>query len=246
MPEPKPDHVRVSGPLVVFADGFHVELVEQGYTPCAAQFQLQLLAHLSRWMHAQGIGVGELSPVIVERFLVERRGQRYASRISLKGLRALLGYLDGLGMLPVAEESARAPIDELLDQFCAFLREERGLVAGSVELYERIARRFLVGRSEPLGDALARLTGVEINAFVLGEVRRVRPRTAETVVCALRALLRFLHVQGWIARPLVSVVPSVPQRRENLPRGLPVGQVALLLASCDRLTPLDRGITRSC
>ena len=52
-----------------------------------------------------------------------------------------------------------------------------------------------------------------------------------------RALLRFLHVQGWIARPLASVVPSVPQRRENLPRGLPAGQVELLLASCDRSTP---------
>ncbi len=237
MAEPMLDRVRVSGPLAGFADGFRGQLGEQGYKPYAMQFQLQLLAHLSRWMQAQGVDVGELSPVIVERFLAERRGQRYASRISLKGLRPLLGYLDGIGMLPVAEGPARAAIDELLDQFCGFLREERGLVAGSIALYERIARRFLVERSEPLADALARLTGAEINAFVLGEARRVRPRTAETVVCALRALLRFLHVQGWIARPLVSVVPSVPQRRENLPRGLPAGQVGLLLSSCDRATP---------
>lgn len=237
MPEPKPDHVRVSGPLAVFADGFHVVLVEQGYTSCGAQFQLQLLAHLSRWMDVESVDVGELSLVIVERFLAERRGLRYASRISMKGLRPLLRYLDELGALPPAGESARASIDELLDQFCRFLREERGLVAGSIALYERIARRFLHGRSEPLADDLARLTGAEINAFILGEARRVRPRTAETVVCALRALLRFLHVQGWIARPLVSAVPSVPQRRENLPRGLPAGQVALMLASCDRSTP---------
>ncbi len=208
MTNPMPDRVRVSGPLALFADGFRGQLGEQGYTPCAVQFQLQLLAHLSCWMQDQGVDVGELSPVIVERFLTERRAQRYASRISVKGLRPLLGYLDGLGMLPVAEESARAPIDELLDQFRRFLREERGLVAGSIALYERIARRFLVERSEPLADDLARLTGAEINAFVLGESRRVRLRTAETVVCALRGLLRFLHVQGWIARPLASVVPS--------------------------------------
>jgi site-specific recombinase XerD len=235
MTVPMPDRVRVSGPLALFADGFHVELGAQGYAPYGVQFQLQLLAHLSRWMQAQGIDVGELSPVIVERFLAERRGQ-YASGISLKGLRPLLGYLDGLGLLPVAEESARAPIDELLDRFCGFLREERGLVAGSIALYERIARRFLAQYPEPLADALAQLTGAEINAFVLGEVARVRPRTVETVVCALRALLRFLHVQGWIARPLASVVPSVPQRRENLPRGLPAGQAELLLSSCDRAT----------
>lgn len=235
MTVPMPDRVRVSGPLALFADGFHVELGAQGYAPYGVQFQLQLLAHLSRWMQAQGVDVGELSPVIVERFLAERRGQ-YASGISLKGLRPLLGYLDGLGLLPVAEESARAPIDELLDRFCGFLREERGLVAGSIALYERIARRFLAQYPEPLADALAQLTGAEINAFVLGEVARVRPRTVETVVCALRALLRFLHVQGWIARPLASVVPSVPQRRENLPRGLPAGQAELLLSSCDRAT----------
>ena len=53
MAEPMPDRVRVSGPLALFADGFRGQLGEQGYTPCAAQFQLQLLAHLSRWMQAQ-------------------------------------------------------------------------------------------------------------------------------------------------------------------------------------------------
>ncbi|MGB0094239.1 MAG: hypothetical protein WBP81_17130 [Solirubrobacteraceae bacterium] len=31
MAKPAPDRVRVSGPLAVFADGFFVELVEQGY-----------------------------------------------------------------------------------------------------------------------------------------------------------------------------------------------------------------------
>ena len=87
-----------------------------------------------------------------------------------------------------------------------------------------------------MADDLARLSGAEVNAFVLREAVRVRPRTAETVVCALRALLRFLHVQGWIATPLATGVPSVPQRRENLPRGLPAGQVTLLLESCDRST----------
>ena len=204
MTEPKLDRVGVSGPLAVFAEGFRAQLVELGYTPCAVQLQLQLLAHFSRWMQAGRVGVGELSRVAVQRFLVERRGQGYASRISLKGLRPLLGYLDGLGTLPAGGDAVSTPIDRLLEEFCRFLREERGLVAGSVALYARIARRFLLERSEPLADDLARLSAAEVNAFVLGEVRRVRPRTAETVVCALRALLRFLHVQGWIARPLVS------------------------------------------
>ena len=63
----------------------------------------------------------------------------------------------------------------------------------------------------------------EVNAFVLRESRR-SPRSAGRVVCALRALLRFLHVQGLIAEPLAAAVPSVARRREDLPRGLPAGR----------------------
>ena len=75
MTEPRPDRVRVSGPLAVFADGFHVQLVEQGYRPGSVLFHLQLLAHLSRWMQAAGVDVVGLSPGVVEQFLVERRDQ---------------------------------------------------------------------------------------------------------------------------------------------------------------------------
>ena len=32
MTEPRPDRVRVSGPLGAFADGFRADLVEQGYS----------------------------------------------------------------------------------------------------------------------------------------------------------------------------------------------------------------------
>ena len=81
-------------------------------------------------------------------------------------------------MLPVAEKSARSPIDELLDQFCGFLREERGLVPGSIALYERIARRFLVERSEPLADDLARLTAPNTAPYIVTTWNRSSRRRA--------------------------------------------------------------------
>jgi integrase/recombinase XerD len=59
-------------------------------------------------------------------------------------------------------------------------------------------------------------------------------------VCSLRSLLRFLHVQGVIAKPLALVVPSVARRREDLPRRLPAREVELLLDSCDRSTAIGR------
>jgi integrase/recombinase XerD len=239
MAEPAPDRVRVSGPLASFADGFRVYLVGQGYSLWSAQFQLLLVAHLSRWMEAEGLDVAQLTPPTVERFFAERRSQGYVTRLSPKGIRPLLGYLDGLGVLPAGED-VRTPVDRLLDEFRRYLLEERALADGSVRLYERVARVFLEERSDPIDADLARLSGVEVNAFVLRESRRRGRASALTMVCALRALLRFLHVRGLIAMSLATAVPSIPRRREDLPRGLAGGHVRSLLDSCDRATSVGR------
>ena len=177
----------------------------------------------------------QLIPPVVERFLAERRSQGYVTRLSPKGIRPLVGYLDGLGVLPPVED-VRMPVDLLLDEFRRYLLEERALAAGSVRLYEPAARVFLEERPEPLDTDLARLSGVEVNAFVLRESRRRGQASALTMVCALRALLRFLHVRGLIAMSLATAVPSIPRRREDLPRGLAARQVQSLLDSCDRAT----------
>jgi integrase/recombinase XerD len=239
MADPAPDRVRVSGPLASFADGFRVHLVGQGYSLWSAQFQLLLVAHLSRSMDAEGLDVAQLTPSVVESFLAERRSQGYVTRLSPRGIRPLLGYLDGLGVLPAGEDAC-SPVDRLVDEFRRYLLEERALAAGSVGLYEPVARVFLEERSEPIDADLARLSGVEVNAFVLRESRRRGRASALTMVCALRSLLRFLHVRGLIAMSLATAVPSIPRRREDLPRGLAAGQVRSLLESCDRATSVGR------
>jgi site-specific recombinase XerC len=182
--------VRVSGPLTPFVDGFCAHLLERGYSLWSAQFHLQFVAHVSRWLEAEGLEVSGLTPQAVDRFLAERRRQGYAARLSSNAVRPLLCYLDALGVLP-AEELARTPVERLVDAFCRYLLEERGLVPGSVRLYARVARRFLEERSEPLDGALARLSAAEINGFVLRESRRVGQRAAETVVWSLRSRCGF-------------------------------------------------------
>jgi len=234
-----PDRVRVTGPLARFAEGFRVDLLERGYSLWGAQEQLYLLAHFSRWLDVEGVQLAALTPAMVDEYFVWRRGQGYLSGLSRKSLQRVFGYLDGLGVLP-REDAVPSPVERLVGEFRGYLLVERGMAAGSVRLYERIARRFLEERSEPLGDDLARLSGAEINVFVLREARRRSYWSALTVVSALRALLRFLHVQGLIAEPLAAAVPSVARRREDLPRGLARDQVQRLLDSCDRSTPVGR------
>jgi integrase/recombinase XerD len=163
-------------------------------------------------------------------------GAGYGRSLSPPSLRGVVGYLDRLGVL-ARDEDPVSPVDELLDAFGRYLLQERGLAAGTVRVYARIARRFLAECSEPLANELARLSGAAVSTFVLRESRRA-PRSAGSVVCGLRALLRFLLVQGLIAEPLAAAVPAVARRREDLPRGLPAGQVRRLLESCDRSTPV--------
>ena len=172
-------------------------------------------------MEAEGLDLVALtSPVMLRRHVVWRREQGYGRSLSPLSLRGVVGYLDGLGVL-ARDEGPVSPVDELLDAFGRYLLQERGLAAATVRSYEGVARRFLAERSEPLADDLARLSGAAVNTFVLRESRRA-PRSAGSVVCGLRALLRFLHVQGLIAEPLAAAVPAVARRREDLPRGLRV------------------------
>jgi integrase/recombinase XerD len=58
-----PSRVRVSGPLVGHAGGFRADLEAQGYRRNAVANQLQLFAHVSRWLESKGLGPQHLTRV---------------------------------------------------------------------------------------------------------------------------------------------------------------------------------------
>jgi integrase/recombinase XerD len=72
-----PSRVRVTGPLTPYAHGFAAELSRQGYRPNAAASQLQLMAHLSRWLSGRGLGAEQLTSAVTEAILAARRSQGY-------------------------------------------------------------------------------------------------------------------------------------------------------------------------
>ena len=231
--------VLVEGPLGPFVDGFVGYLVEQGHSRGSVQGHVRRIRQMSCWMTVEGVEVAQLTPATVERFLAQRRREGQAVMISPRGSRPLLNYLEGLGVLP-PEDRVPSSAELLLEDFRAYLLGERGLQANTAVNYENAARVFLAERSEPLRDALAGLTAAEITAFVLDRSRRGSVTTASNVICALRALLAFLHVRGETPRSLVWAVPSVARRARLLPRGLDAAQVALLVESCPRDSAVGR------
>ena len=104
--------------------------------------QLYLLAHVSRWMESEGLGVAALTLGNLPRYFVWRRQQGSLSSLSPLSLRRLLGYLDGLGVLPLAD-AVISPVDRLLGEFQNYLVRERGMMANSAAKYDPTARLFL-------------------------------------------------------------------------------------------------------
>jgi hypothetical protein len=117
----------VSGPLEVFVAGFAAELVRLGYRRTPITFQLQLMARASRWLEREGIGAGELTGEVVERFVAERRAAGCTNYVTARALVPLVGYLRGLGVAPAASPRlVVGAVEVLLTDYRAYLAIERG------------------------------------------------------------------------------------------------------------------------
>jgi integrase/recombinase XerD len=230
--------VRVRGPLAEHAAGFAGFLAEAGYTPLSAANQVRVLAHLSRWMVGRGVSPEGLTGERLGEFLAARRDAGYTCWLSERGLAPLAAFLRGVGVVPAAERAAPAgAADVLLGRYRAYLEAERGLAAGTVRYCTDEARVFLAGRE----GRLAGLDAAEVSGFVAAQCRRRSTGSAKILVTALRSLLRFLVVEGVVAPGLQDAVPAVAGwRGGGLPKALPDGQIAALLAACDQETATGR------
>jgi integrase/recombinase XerD len=238
----KPSRVRVTGPLERYAGGFREELARQGYTSHSASNQLQLMAHASRWLAICGLGVGEMSPARVEEFLAARRAAGYTLWLSAKAMTPVLAYLRGLGVVPTPSPLGPVtPAEWLMQQYRAYLVQERGLAVGTVCSYLHVARLFFAARSRDGAVDLEHLNAVEVTQFMLAECTTRKVGSAKYVVCGLRALLRFLYVAGHVEDQLEAAVPKVAGwRLASLPTAFGRPEVVRLLASCDRRSTFGR------
>jgi integrase/recombinase XerD len=239
-----PLRVHVPGPLNPFAVRFVEWLAAHGYTPLSAAFQVSLMAHWSRWLTSHGRDLRRLSMMDVDRFLTARRRAGYAQYVSAKAMAPILASLAEHGVV-VAPRPATplGPVDAALARYHQFLVQERGLGHATARGYVDAVRAFVRERTTPDGRALhwASLDAADVTRFVVRHTPEQSRGTAKLTVTALRSLLGFLHVDGLIARPLTTAVPSVAGwRLARLPKALHPTQVQALLASCDRRTRSGR------
>jgi site-specific recombinase XerD len=241
MADRNPLRIKVVGPLAPFAAGVCAELARRGYTPRSAGEQVYLMAQLSGWLADAGLDAGALTSQVAGEFLGVRRAVGHRRRVSARALEVLLGVMRELGAVPrPVARACTTPVAALMDRYRAFLVCERGLAEHTVTRYVRIAVMFLEQFPVPAAD-LSLLTTGHVTAFVIHECEFRRAGSAKAMMAGLRSFLRFVHVQGLAPGPLAPAVPAVAGwKLSALPRTLAVGQVAMLLDSCDRRTPLGR------
>jgi integrase/recombinase XerD len=234
---------RGEGPLVPFVDGYRQELLRRGHTPGAVKHHLVLMGQLSRWLSGEGLGVGELTQARAEEFLLARRagGQRRVPTLAI--LVPLFDYLRDQKVVLPEQPKALTPRDELLARYRHHLVHDRGLTPSTVLRYERFARRFLARRASRTGGEIGieDLASAEISAYLLEVSVRLVVESAKREAADLRALLRFLYLDGILETDLGGAMPPVATwRGTRLPPSMSAADVDALLDSCDRLTTSGR------
>ena len=241
-----PRAVRMSGPLTMWVDGFCAELAGQGYTRDSAGIQMQLMAHLSRWLAGEGLGARDLTPVRVEDFLRARRAAGYRELLSPRGLRPLIGYLTAVGVVASLPPPSPTPDDLLVGDYGRHLLVDRGLAVKTVATYSRVARDVLARWGGREGLEVGGVSAGDVTALVVSECRQRSVPSAKAFVSALRCWLRFLHAQGLTAHELAGAVPCVAGWRGGwIPRGLSDAEVAALLDNTGSTTTVglrDRAV----
>ena len=240
-----PRTVRMSGPLTKYVEGFCDELTGQGYTRDSASIQLQLVAHVSRWLDAEGLGAGDLTPARVEDFLQVRRSAGYGNLVSHRALAPLTVYLTGLGVVSPPPAAVSTSNDLLVGAYRRHLVVDRGLAPSTVAHYVEVAREVLV-RWENQGRELAGVSASDVSALLIGECRQRNVPSAKAMVTGLRSWLRFLNAEGLTVQDLAGAVFAVAGWRGGwIPRGLNEAEVSAVLDSVDPTTPVrlrDRAV----
>ncbi len=236
-----PSQVRVPGPLARHADGFRAALDARGFSPWSQMFYLHLVADVSRWLDRHGLDASGLTDASASAFRQDRRSRGRARFRGTQGLGLLVSFLRDAGAAPPPAAAVLDQAGVLVAEFAGYLAGERGLRPQTVILYSAAARRFLDSLPEGGDGILAGLTADAVRSFVIAESGRRGTGSLKNQVTAVRSLLRFLHLRGRIPDPMDGAAPAAAGwHRPPLTRKIRPGDVAAILASCDRDTHAGR------
>ena len=192
--------------MAPYVAGLAAELFERGYTRSSAEQHICFVAHLDRWLLAEGLGVGDLSESTIQRYLTERRAAGYVLYRSSKAMVPLLAFL--APVLPTERPPRLDAVEELVGRYRDYLLTERSLTPGTVAGYVHVARPFLASRSRGDQPDLAGMTAADVFEFALISCPGRATGSVKLIVTVTRSVLDWLHLTGMVEVSLGVVVPA--------------------------------------
>lgn len=244
-------HVRrrlQRGPLATVFDSYVGHLKDRGYGRFTIQQYVQAVEHFGGWLARRGHLLADIDLSLVGEFLAGHLARCRCRRQRLRvvptaraALRQLLAVLPAAGVeRPVATPSTTS-VDGVIAAFDHHLVQTCGLAAATRHSYRREVRALLVARFGTGAVNLAALGPTEVQGFVTTRAQRLCPASANGVSNAVRALVRYLALQGIRAVGAPSAVPrAAVWRLSHVPRVLSDTELAAFLAAFDCTTPLGR------
>jgi site-specific recombinase XerD len=230
------------GPLCPYVEPYVALVAQQGYKPKGVLAQVRLIAALNCLLVRTRRDARDVEPELTARFLRRRLRGREACGGEWSTLDRLTALLRQSGVT-ARKGSARPhrPNARVVDTFREYLRKERGLSLHTVTAYARWADRFLSWRFAADRVCVRRLTGRDLTAFIQHRATQTSQAELCHLVAALRALGRFLHYSGRVARDLSTAIPAVARwSLADVPAHLSAKTVERVLARCGRSTPCGR------
>ncbi len=226
-------------------------LAEHGYASRNVFHRVPALRHFGEFARAHGATRVDELPAYVEAFVTQwvqgrgtgRHGPRAQQKLASEArtpieqmLRLMVPGFAGSGRTRLAR-----PFQAAAPGFFAYLRDERGLRAASIESYRHYLTRF-AGYLERIGlQDLGALAPAVVSAFVTDQSSGLGRTSMRDLCGTLRVFLRYLQREGVVRTDLGATVES-PQayRLATIPRSITWDEVRQMLDPLDLLVSLQQ------
>lgn len=217
-------------------------LTERGYTDSTIRNYTRCLAHFTRWAIDRNLAAESPLASLIRLFINEHLPrcecpvpvQRKRSQVRA-ALSHLLPSLDAAGVnYSVGEPSA---INEELDRFDAYLRDQRGLRPTTRMQRRRILNGLLTFSPSATGRPAWQDT-TQLRRYLAMSFERMTPGSCAVLAGAIRSYLRYRASLGDDVAALLPVIVSPAHwRLGSLPTTLSRAEVERVLASFDSTLP---------
>ena len=233
----------LEGPLSAHIAGFAKWARDEGYASPSRWRKVLLATGFSRWLGQQAVCVGRVSSEHVARYLRCRARRVQIQRGDAAALRQFIDCLRRQGVVAPEKISPHrlTPVEQAVDAFKRYLRDERTLAEAAVVNYVPFVRRFLADQFGDQSVRLSRLCADDVVGFVQRQAPRLHLKRAKLLTTALRSFLHYVRYRGDIASDLAAAVPTVANwSMTSIPRAIPAEAVRRLLVSVNRCTATGR------